>query len=203
MSELPAHAARLLDFWFGEERSVESIIALAPRYWTADPAFDDRCRRGFGDLVLQGAANAFTHWERTPEGALALIVLLDQIPRNIYREDARAWAQDAVAREVCRRALRKGHDRRVNVAMRAFFYMPLMHSEFIEDHAEALARFEALELVSRGGPFADMAANNLHHQRMHTAWIARFGRYPHRNARIGRPSTPEELAFLGDFDAPG
>ena len=194
MTALHPLAAELLTVWFGDDE--DTILDAAPRWWRKDPAFDAELRERFGEHLVPAAAGRYADWEASPEGALALIVLLDQISRNVHRGSPASFAQDAAAREVCRRALARGFDRMLHPVKRGFLYMPLMHSEQLEDHAEALARFEALAVAARGGPFADLVENNLRYQRQHTEIIARFGRYPHRNAVLGRETTPEEAAHL-------
>ena len=187
-------AAALLSTWFGDDES--QIGELSPRWFRKDPAFDQMLIERFGAHILPATAGTFADWEGSPEGALALVLLLDQLPRNCFRGDPRGFASDAAAREVCHRALAQGHDRMVIAPKRAFFYMPLMHSEQVADHRLALQVFEALEMSARGGPFHGLVKGNLEYQRMHTAIIHRFGRYPHRNAALGRESSAEELAFL-------
>ena len=187
-------AAALLSTWFGDDEA--AIGAAAPRWYRRDDAFDAALMERFGAYIVPATAGAFGGWERSPEGALALVLLLDQLPRNCFRGDPRSFASDPAAREVCRRALAQGHDRMVIAPKRAFFYMPLMHSEQLADHQLALQVFEGLEMSARGGPHHGIVAGNLDYQRKHTAIIHRFGRYPHRNAVLGRDSSAEELEFL-------
>jgi uncharacterized protein (DUF924 family) len=193
---LPSEARALLDLWFGvtpEER------AAAPRRWfSSDPAFDAQLREAFAPLLVRAAAGGLDDWERTPAGALALVVLLDQVPRNSFRDDPRGFAYDPAAREVCRRALARGADGLLTPEQRLFLYMPLMHSEQAADHAEAMARFEHLAALTAGTEIGPMVANSLDFERKHAAIVLRFGRYPHRNAALGRESTPEEASFLAD-----
>jgi uncharacterized protein (DUF924 family) len=189
-----ALARELLTTWFGDDEA--AIGSHAPKWFRRDPAFDDLLRARFEAHVTRAAAGAFRDWEATPEGALALVLLLDQIPRNVYRDDPRAFAWDAAALAVARRALAKGFEKGLIPPKRAFVLMPLMHSEETSVHAESLAAQEALAASARGGPWADMSATGLDFARRHAVIVWRFGRYPHRNAALGRTSTDEETAFL-------
>lgn len=184
----------LLDLWFGVTAAERQ--AAPARWFSPDPAFDALLRERYAGLLPRAAGGAFAAWESTPQGALALVLLLDQVPRNCFREDSRAFAYDGSAREVCKRALAQGLDGLLLPAERLFLYMPLMHSEQLDDHAEALRRYEHLAALTRDTPDGAMVANSLDFERKHAALIARFGRYPHRNAVLGRESTGEELAFL-------
>lgn len=173
----PEAARAVLDFWFGE--------AGPERWFKKDPAFDATVRARLGGLYAEAAAGRLDAWRDSPRGCLALIVLLDQVPRNIHRDDARAFATDARAREVLAEARARGFDAALEARERHVLYMPLMHSEDLADQRDSVALFEAL-----GDPnAADFA-------RRHEAIVERFGRYPHRNAVLGRASTPEEEAFL-------
>jgi uncharacterized protein (DUF924 family) len=189
-------AEELINTWFGT--TPEEYDEASSRWFSSDPSFDLELKRRFASFVEPAAAGAFGDWERDALGALALILLLDQIPRNIFRDDPKSFAFDSSAREVCRRALVAGRDAMLDPDQRLFVYMPLMHSEQLVDHAEALRRFEHLAVVTRGTPYADMVENSLHFERKHVAVLYRFGRYPHRNAVLGRESTLEEERFLRD-----
>lgn len=167
----------VLSFWFS--RRVE------PLWFRSDPALDAEIRGRFGGLVAAAGAGERDGWLATPTGALALVILLDQFPRNIYRGTPAAFAADAKARVVADRALALGHDRQVEPARRMFFYLPFEHSEQLADQERSLALFTALG-----------DAELLDYAVRHHDIIARFGRFPHRNAVLGRPSTAEERAFL-------
>ncbi len=174
---LPAPAS-VVDFW----------RAAGPKAWfRKDPAFDAALRTRFETAHDAAARGELSAWEASAEGALALILLLDQIPRNLWRGSARAFETDAVAREVSRRAIAAGRDRAVEPGLRVFVYLPFSHSETLADQELGLALTEALE--RDGGPSAASA-------RGHRAIVARFGRFPHRNAVLGRDTTAEEQAFL-------
>ena len=171
-----ATPATVLQFWRDAGRE---------RWFSKDEAFDALCRARFEEVHRAAAAGSLSSWERTPEGALALVILLDQIPRNIFRGDARTWATDPVAVAVADRALANGFDRDVAPELRAFFYLPFMHAEDLAAQERSVALYEA-----HGDP------ENLKFARHHKDIIARFGRFPHRNETLGRESTPEEIAYL-------
>jgi uncharacterized protein (DUF924 family) len=170
-------AASVLDFWFG---------TLAPSQWYAvSDALDGLIAARFGALHAAAARCELFAWRRTPAGRLAEIIILDQFSRNIWRGTAAAFAQDALALALAQEAVRAGADAALPPVQRAFVYLPYMHSESAAIHDTALALFAAPGLE-----------NNLEFERQHKAIIDRFGRYPHRNAILGRDSTPAELAFL-------
>jgi uncharacterized protein (DUF924 family) len=169
----------VLDFWFRE---------LAPRHWFLGSAkLDAQMRRRFAaevDAALHGELDA---WAETPRGRLALILLLDQFTRNIHRGAPGAFAGDAKAQALVVEGLAAGMDRPLNLAERHFFYMPLVHAEDPTLQAVSLRKFAA---------FLREAQSIVEHQKDHAAIIKRFGRFPARNTALGRPSTPEEEAFL-------
>lgn len=174
------------DFWFrgtAEERN--------RRWWGKDAAVDAEIERRFGAHVDRAAAGAFDTWMTEPSSCLALVLLLDQVSRTIHRGDPRSWAYDAKAREVVTHALAAGHDQAFDEpAWRTFLYMPLMHSESLADQERCMELFTAL------AESAPSVAGNLDFAKQHRDIVARFGRFPHRNAILGRESTPEESAFL-------
>jgi uncharacterized protein (DUF924 family) len=160
--------------------------AAGPDKWfTKDTAFDTEIRARFLPTYEAAAAAGLAHWEAAPEGALALLVLLDQFPRNMFRGSARTFAADPVARAAADRALRRGFDQRVPHVERQFLYLPFMHSEDLPDQERCLA-------LARG--YGDDEFTKYAEQ--HADIIRRFGRFPHRNAMLGRATTPDEQAFL-------
>ena len=160
--------------------------AAGPGKWFGGGAgFDAECKAHFLDAHLAAARREFDGWMESADGALALLLLLDQIPRNIYRGSAHSYATDPLARRHASAAIAAGHDRAFEPALRAFFYLPFEHSEDIADQAHAIALFTALG-----------DGNYLAYAQAHRDVIARFGRFPHRNAALGRDSTPEEQAWL-------
>jgi uncharacterized protein (DUF924 family) len=168
----------VLAFWFAPGNET--------RWFRADPAFDAEIGRRFAGLVDAARAGQLASWAATPDGSLALCVLLDQFPRNIWRGTPRAFACDAEARRVAADAIAAGHDRRVPTERRTFFYLPFEHSEDLTDQERCLALMRQLD-----------DRDQLHWAERHHAVITRFGRFPHRNAILGRPSSPEESEFLG------
>jgi uncharacterized protein (DUF924 family) len=162
--------------------------AAGPGKWfTKDPAFDAEITRRFLDLWRAAADGELATWEGTAEGALALTIVLDQFSRNMFRGHARTFEADAFARAVAERAIARGFDRQVPYAERQFFYLPLMHSEHLPDQDRCVE-------LARG--YGDDKFTKYAEQ--HADIIRRFGRFPHRNAMLGRASTPEEQAFLAD-----
>jgi uncharacterized protein (DUF924 family) len=157
-----------------------------PEKWFAkNDAFDAEIKGRFLPTYEAAAAGQLAEWEATPEGALALTIVLDQFPRNMFRNDARAFAADATARGVGDRALARGFDREVPARERMFFYLPLEHSENPADQERCCALFRALG-----------DADLLRWAELHAGIIRRFGRFPHRNAVLGRKTTPAERDFL-------
>ena len=157
-----------------------------PKMWFArDEAFDARFRARFAAAHEAAARGELDQWAETPEGSLALLILLDQFPRNVFRGQARAFATDPLARQVAARAVYAGHDEAVDNDLKRFFYLPFQHSEALADQERQLALFQRMER-----PADDRWAE--HHHRV----IATFGRFPHRNRALGRETTPEEQAFL-------
>jgi uncharacterized protein (DUF924 family) len=159
--------------------------AVGPKRWfEKDAALDDEIRRRFLSLHEAAAAGKLTEWEQSAEGALALLILIDQFPRNMFRGAAHAFATDPLARAVASRAILNGFDGAMP-DMSTFFYLPFMHSEDMADQQRALAFYRV---------HGD--AESLKYAESHADIIRRFGRFPHRNAVLGRVTTPEERAFL-------
>lgn len=174
--------AGILDFWFapGMER----------RWFRSTPALDETIRERFEPTWCEAAAGRLDAWAETAPGALALTVVLDQLPLNMFRGEARAFATGDRAVETALRAIGRGLDGELPRDRVAFLYMPLMHSEDIAHQDLAVRLFEAAGLE-----------DNVRFARHHRDLIRCFGRFPHRNAILGRPSTPEELAYLASKDA--
>jgi uncharacterized protein (DUF924 family) len=156
------------------------------RWFRTDPAFDARCRAHCLEAHLAAARRELDAWQADAEGALALVLLLDQIPRNVYRGSAHAYATDPLARHFAGQAIARGLDALGPQDLRGFLYLPFQHSEDLADQARAIALY--------AGPLGDPAM--LPYARRHHDVIARFGRFPHRNAALGRLNTPEEQAWL-------
>ena len=177
-----------------------AIAADVVGYWRhAGPAkwfkksatFDDALRLRFEPVHHAAARGEYAGWEATPEGALALALLLDQIPRNIYRNSAHAFATDPLARAICNKALDRAVERDIEPALRVFLYMPFMHSEDIADQDRSVDLFEKHD-VETGD------VDSLKYAVLHREIIQKFGRFPHRNTAFGRTPTPEEQVFLAE-----
>jgi uncharacterized protein (DUF924 family) len=192
-AELPARARALIDFWFGPPDDPERE-RHRELWFKSTEEFDAALRREFLADYEVGAAGGLGSWETSPEGALALVLLLDQVPRNIFRDTPRAYATDPAARAVADRALARSFDRMVPAPWRLFFYMPFHHSENIADQRRSLELFGALPRNP------DRRGSLRRYGRPYIEVIERFGRFPHRNAILGRQSTLEELAFLAERD---
>lgn len=193
---LPADAAAILTTWFGNPAAeAPGDPALRRRWFVPDAAFDRELTERFGALVEAAAGGGLAAWEAHPLGSLAVVLLLDQFTRNVYRGSGRSFAADATAREVADRALARRDDRAVPWVARAFFYLPFEHAEDLALQARSVELFRALvavappEEAAGAGALVDYAVK--HHD-----VIARFGRFPHRNALLDRENTAEETEFL-------
>jgi uncharacterized protein (DUF924 family) len=155
------------------------------RWYKRNDAFDAEIRRRFLALWRKAAAGELASWGASDDGALALVIVLDQFPRNMFRGTPQAFASDALARDVARHAIAQGTDRRIDPILLEFLYMPFMHSEHLPDQLHCIALFQGTDNTE-----------NLKYAREHADIIQRFGRFPHRNRLLGRDSTEEEQAFL-------
>lgn len=190
---------QVLDFWFGSDlQSLDALQNLNRRWFGKDPAFDADMQQRFSELHLQAAAGELDAWAQVPESCLALIVLLDQFSRNLYRGSASAFAQDAKALALAKQALAKGFDQQSAPAQRLFFYLPYEHSEELADQrlSEELTQALADAMADSQPEIHKIFEGYVDYARRHREVIERFGRFPHRNASLGRESTPEELAYL-------
>ena len=180
MSEAAAlpSAADVVAFWHE---------AGADRWYKKDASFDDEIRRRFLKAHEAAAVGKLAGWEQTAEGALALLLLLDQFPRNMFRGSPRAFATDSQARAITAGAIVRGFDSQVEPAMRQFFYVPFEHSEDLADQQRGIVLYKAAG-----------DAEGLKWAELHADIIRRFGRFPHRNPALGRVTTPEEQKFLDD-----
>jgi uncharacterized protein (DUF924 family) len=179
--ERPATIDEVLDFW----------RQAGPDKWFAnDEAFDETCRQRFLTTYEAAARGDLAEWELEPRGALALLILLDQFPRNMFRGTRRVYATDPTAVLAAERAIERGFDTAVEPGLRRFFYLPFMHSEELPHQERSVALNQALG-----------EEESLHWARHHRDIVARFGRFPHRNAVLGRDSTAEERAYLSEEQA--
>ena len=168
--------AGILAFWHEAGRE---------RWYKRGDAFDAEVRRRFLPLWQMAIAGELASWEVSDEGALALVIVLDQFPRNMFRGTPQAFASDALARGVARRAIEQGVDQRIDPILLEFLYMPFMHSEHLPDQLHCVALFQGTDNTE-----------NLKYAREHADIIQRFGRFPHRNRLLGRATTEDEQAFL-------
>lgn len=176
MADVDISPAGILAFWRKAGRE---------RWYKHSDAFDADVRRRFLTLWQKAAAGDLAAWEASDEGALALVIVLDQFPRNMFRGTPEAFTSDALARDIARRAIDRGADHRIDPVLREFLYMPFMHSEHLPDQQHCVALFQDSDNVE-----------NLKYAREHADIIRRFGRFPHRNRLLGRETTREEQAFL-------
>ncbi|MDH3379703.1 MAG: DUF924 domain-containing protein [Gammaproteobacteria bacterium] len=186
----------VLEFWIADsEQGGEALTRQRKRWYRSDAKFDAEIRNRF-EAVLQAAARGeLAHWESTPDGRLALIILFDQFPRNIYRGQAAAFAYDHYAAHQCLALLAAADDRHLGFVQRSFAYMPLQHSEELALQERSVELFTALaETASR--EWQSFLENSLGYALEHRDIVARFGRFPHRNEILGRSSRPAELAYL-------
>ena len=175
-------AQQLITFWFSER--------VRPLWFNATPEFDAELREDYLATYQAALNGELADWADTAEGALALVICLDQLPLNILRGQAESFAGEAPARQVAATAIAEGLDQALTPMQKAFLYMPYMHSEDLADQDRALELFEQAGLT-----------DNLHWAKHHREIVARFGRFPHRNAILGRESTAEELAWLASDEA--
>jgi len=177
---MTAHPNDVVAFW----------RAAGPKKWfEKDEAFDATIRLKFEATHHAAARGEYEGWIETAEGALALLVLLDQFPRNLYRGSGHSFATDPLARRYAAEAIERGHDRATQTQLRNFFYLPFAHSESLADQTKGVALCEALA-AETGDP------DDVKWAVIHRDIIVRFGRFPHRNQALGRSTTPEEQAFL-------
>jgi uncharacterized protein (DUF924 family) len=172
----------VLEFWYSAE--------MRPRWFDSTPALDERIRTEFETLWQQAAAGELDHWQDTPQGALALVIVLDQLPLNMYRGRPEAFATEQRAVAVARQAVERGYDKLIPNDRLMFLYMPLMHSEHLADQDLSVQLFGAAGLV-----------DNLRFAEHHRGIVRRFGRFPHRNAILGRVSSADELDYLASPQA--
>ena len=188
---VPQRAQILLDFWFGPPGDPDRENHRQV-WFKCPPEHDDTLRRLFLADYERAASGALDAWEAAPESALALVLLFDQIPRNIFRGDKRTYATDPMARAIADRALARSFEAAVPPVWSKFFYMPLYHSEDLADQRRATAL--AASMPDDRAP--EERGGNRRYGMPYPEVIERFGRFPHRNAILGRTSTPEEIAFM-------
>ena len=196
MSALPASPESVLDFWFGAPGSAAEIAGRQSKLWFGkslanDQAVIDR----FAATLTAATAGQLDAWANTPRGRLALVIVLDQFPHHIHRDQPQAFATDPQSLALSLAALESGEDRKLAPIERVFLYLPLEHAESIEMQERSVSLYEQLSNEAAADERA-LFDNFLDYARKHLDVVARFGRFPHRNEILGRPSTPEELEFL-------
>lgn len=195
-------ASTILRFWFGETALAEggaSEAAAAAKWFKKDAAFDAEIRAEFSSDIECALRGDYDGWQAEPpieKHALALVVLCDQLPRNVFRDDPRAFALDPRALAVTRAGITSGVDKRLSLLERYVFAMPLMHAEDRAVQQQSLHTFDELKRDAVGTPVEKLTASAFDYAERHAKIVERFGRYPHRNALLGRPSTEAELEFL-------
>lgn len=172
----------VLDFWYAEN--------MRTRWFSSTPALDREIRDKFGKLWEDAAAGKLGHWKNSPEGCLALAIVLDQFPLNMFRGEARSFSTEQQAVEICKLAVARGYEKQMAPDRLGFLYMPLMHSENLADQDLSVKLFEQAGLEG-----------NLRFARHHRELIRRFGRFPHRNTILGRENSRDELDYLGSKEA--
>ena len=186
---IDVQAQAVLDFWFGPSDDPQHRLPRK-QWFVKDEAFDALIRERFGAAIERAIAAEFAHWAATPAGAVAQIVVLDQFTRNAFRGSARAFAGDARALAVAQALVASGNDRTLPGVQRQFVYLPFEHAESLVMQRESVRLFAQLE---RDEP---AVGELLVWAQRHQDIVERFGRFPHRNAALGRASTPDELTFL-------
>lgn len=191
-----AHIEEILSFWFGLSRTDPSAVSERIEMWfQAGEELDATIRRRFGKIYDRVVSGAFDCWESTSRSRLALILLLDQFSRNLFRGTPQAFAQDPRAQRLTLDGIREELDRQLSPIERGFFYMPLQHAEQLKLQEKSVEMYRRL-LDEAEPEWRDAIQGMLSHAEQHHAIIERFGRFPHRNAILGRTSTAAETAFL-------
>jgi len=179
---MTATANSILDFWF--DREVEKL------WFNSNRDFDKKIQSLYEDTYQAGVDGLLKDWEESPKGVLALIILFDQFPLNMYRGNKKSFDAEAMSREIARKAIENNFDQQLTLSERSFLYMPFMHSENLEDQRASVSLFEKAGLKS-----------NLRFAKHHQSIIQRFGRFPHRNKILGRGNTQEEEQYLNSEEA--
>ncbi|MDO8892683.1 MAG: DUF924 family protein [Sulfurimicrobium sp.] len=172
----------ILEFWYSEP--------MASRWFSSSPQLDAEIRASYEQVWRAALEGRLDDWKSSPEGCLALVIVLDQLPLNMFRGEASSFSTEQQAVEVCKLAIARGYDRTIDPGRLGFLYMPLMHSENLADQDLSVKMFEQAGLEG-----------NLRFARHHRELIRKFGRFPHRNAVLGRESSREELEYLGSKEA--
>lgn len=192
----PSSPQAVLDFWFGPPGSAADVAARQGKLWFGKSAASDRAvSEQFSDTLVAATAGQLDHWADTPKGRLALVIVFDQFPHHIHRDQPHAFATDPQALSLTLAALAANEEAHLSPIERVFLYLPIEHAESDEMQALSVALYE--KLASEAAEDERALFNDfLKYAYSHRDVVTRFGRYPHRNAILGRPSTPEEIEFL-------
>ena len=187
-----SNITKILDFWFGELKDGFTVKNLGKLWYMGGEETDTKIKDLFGDLIKKAGTKELDEWKETAKGRLALIILLDQFTRNVYRKTKEAFAYDDYAQKLCKGGLRLEHDKQLCFIHRLFFYHPLEHSENLEDQELCIKLIEQVKQE-----VSDKRVESfLMYAKQHCDIIKKFGRFPHRNKVLGRTSTAEELKYL-------
>jgi uncharacterized protein (DUF924 family) len=189
----------VLGYWFGEEEATDAYQKEKSALWFGGAAATDReIREKFGAMVEDAAAGKFRDWEQRPRPALALVILLDQFPLNIYRGKARSYELCDLALPIALRAIDRHFDEELSAMEASFLYLPLEHAEDLELQRRCVSLYKKLLDQAEGDFWRGTLQGNYDYAVRHLKVVERFGRFPHRNEALGRISTPEEIAFLAE-----
>jgi len=192
-----ARIAAVIDFWLGFDQSEPDAFRLGTKRWfSSDAALDKDIKRRFGTLHELAAAGSLTAWKKTPVGRLALIIVMDQFSRNLYRGTARAFAQDDTALALAIDGIDQNVDKQLEPLARVFFSMPMQHSESLKIQERGVVIFEQLANIRAPKQVSESLRGFAKFARLHRDIVAQFGRFPHRNAMLGRSMTAAETSFL-------
>ena len=200
------YSETILDYWFNglnDQTLIDLESSTVKRWFSGEEATDREIRERFEEDHLQAARGEYKAWEDTPRGRLALVILLDQFPRNLYRNSPKAFATDPMALDLCLRSIEDGFDEPLALIERTFLYMPLMHAEAVEMQEKCKRQFSLLVELAKERSAMNVGYFTYSYEFAvkHAVIIERFGWFPHRNAILGRPSTPEEIEFLKGPDS--
>ena len=184
------------NFWFGDIVNELSLPSQNQLWYQAEKAQDELIKQLFLPLYLQATNNQLAQWQSEPKGMLALVILLDQMPRNMFRGTKQAFGSDELALTLAKKGVTLGIDKQLTLIERVFFYHPFEHSEQLVDQQQSVTLFEQLLTEYNAPEHIGLIENSLHWAKVHYEIIEQFGRFPHRNEILGRQSTAQELEFL-------
>lgn len=198
---MEAKAQEILTFWIGDAaKSPEAAAQQGALWWDSSPEFDEEIRQKFRKSYDEAIDGKLEGWKDEPRSRLAYLILLDQFPRNMFRKSPMAFASDWEAQRTCLEGLSKSMDLSLSLVERQFFYMPLEHSENLDDQMLAVRMMESIHYDAPEA-WKDWAKNIVDYAQQHLVIIERFGRFPHRNATLDREPTEQETAYLKDGGA--